>query len=273
MWQPELFSCLRITSSSECSFSPQPLRVAGGKGQIRPSRRSMAIGCRRYESSSLTARVGKIGSGFPEKRGVKKSNVHMRFKCNEWCLSHFNCILKWSVDKEFWFKSWNIAKMAAVFFAVVTFSTVLCLQLRWLVSCAAARRILNEISPILQHDIMPSTHCHNMIALVAVVSRRLYKKSSSEIRQHVAGRSSQAVTAEVRPVVFPFGFVGFLPLSIFFIHSIDMWLIASFIYHIFVSAVVSLCHRFPRLMFPPTHLLPSQLKIQYLPIRSLPQPV
>lgn len=111
---------------------------------------------------------------------------------------------------------------------VLTSSTVLCLHLHTaacclccLVPCMAARRILNEISPILQHDIMPSTHCHNMIAIVAI-SRRL-GRGSSKTRLRVAPRF-QAVAAEVLPVVFRFVLLSsfFFLLDIFFIHSIDM---------------------------------------------------
>lgn len=107
---------------------------------------------------------------------------------------------------------------------VLTFSTVLCLHLQtaacclcWLLSGMAARRILNEISPILQHDIMPSTHCHNMIAIVAI-SRRL-RRGRSKTRLHVAPRF-RAVAACCFFVLFCCLF--FFTLDIFFIHSIDM---------------------------------------------------
>lgn len=111
-------------------------------------------------------------------------------------------------------QDWNVVEIATIHTrilcaqTVLTFSIVLCLHsqtaarcLCRLVSCMAARRILNEISPILQHDIMPSTHCHNMIA-IAAISRRL-RRGSCEIRLHVA-RRFQAASAEVRPVVFSF---------------------------------------------------------------------
>lgn len=110
------------------------------------------------------------------------------------------------------------------------------------VSCMGACRIPNEISAILQHDIMPSRHCHNTIAIVAI-SRRLIR-GSSEIRLHVAWRF-QAVTAEVRRLVFRLVFFFFH--SRYFLYPLYWHVTYCFFYlsHFF-SAVVSLCHRFPR---------------------------
>lgn len=123
----------------------------------------------------------------------------------------------------------------------------------------AARRILNEISTILQHDIMPSAHCHNVIAIVAI-SRRPIRRGS-EIRLHVA-RRFKAVTAEVRPVVFRF--VLFFLFFLLQILSLSTLLTCDLLLFLFITfffcSGLTLSSFSPSLMFPPTHLLPSQQK-------------